>query len=161
MSFKIFRIGFLIALLTGCTSEAPEPLELSSINWMRYSSVELGVELRVPDTWSIEEHEDDSGVIFRQDGYPVLAISLLDENQARERGLWADHEPIGEDIFMGQPAQSYRYDHQDVLYILPTLSWVIPWRSRFLEVAFRTSKDQVDITQQAILGNFRLLDLES
>ena len=41
----------LLLLLTACTSEPPDFPEMSSINWMRFASPELGVELRIPDTW--------------------------------------------------------------------------------------------------------------
>ena len=164
MLAKFFRNCYLLSLLlllTACTSEPPDFPEMSSINWMRFASPELGVELRIPDTWSIEEYEDGSSVIFKQEGYPVMMISLLDEKEAHDQGLWAISEPLGEDIFIGKPSRQYRYDHQDTLYIFPTLSWVIPWRSRFLEVAFRTRNPQVDNTQQAILGSLNLLDTES
>ncbi len=147
----------VLLLLAACTSESPALLSPEQVTWVPYQSDTMGISLNVPKSWTVSE-DDQDGVIFRQEGYPVLVITLLDEERSESRGLWARYkdQATGSDTVSGQTAHRYAYVHQDVIFFMPTISWVIPWRGQFLELAFRTGNNEPEPLQRMILDGLLL-----
>jgi hypothetical protein len=145
-----------ILLLAACRGKPPEHPELDSVQWRSYANEAIGFRMTIPDCYSVQEDTGAPDVIFRSDGYPVMMVTLLGKDRADRRGLWADHEPVATEMLDGRPANRYEYDHHDGPFIMHTLSWVMPWRGQFLELALRTEASVPDALQQRMLDSFEL-----
>ena len=141
-------------LLGGCESAAPTPPDADAVAWSDYEDAEAGFSFRYPDVYVVERHG--GGVLFRHDGYPVLSISHITAEEADDRGLWADHEPVGEAELAGRSAQRYVYHHQDVFTTMRTVSYVVDHRGKYLGVEFRTGLEGHDEVQRRMLDSFVL-----
>jgi hypothetical protein len=142
-----------------CRGEPPMHPDLAGIEWRNYSSEFMGFDLEIPYFYSDHPEDDGESVIFRMDGYPVLMISLLGRDRADQRGLWADHSPVATGLLAARPADHYVYDHHDGPFVMRTISWVVPWRGKFLEFALRTEASVPDPVQQHMLDSFKLHNL--
>ena len=150
--------GTIALFMSACMTKPPEAPLPEEVTWVSYQSAEMGFSIEIPIGWKAEHDEHIGGVIFRQDGYPVLLITLLDEQASARRGLWADHQDksIGTDTIAGLTAQRYAYPHPDIVFVMPTIAWVLPWQEKNLEIAFRTSLNEPAPLHQAILNSLQL-----
>lgn len=148
----------VLILLSACMTKPPEDLLAEEVTWVPFHSETMGITLKVPKEWTASLLDHHEGVIFRQQGYPVLMIVLMGEGQSSQQGLWADFQgqSTGLETLSGQSAQRYAYDHPDIIFVMPTISWVIPWRGQYLELAFRTSNSEPSPIQRAILDGLVL-----
>ncbi len=143
----------IAAILTGCRSTGPDAVDPDLADWAEYHHVGLALTLQYPSQYAVQEYGDAGEICFRMNGVPALWVHHLTEEQAGERGLWARHEPGGHGELDGLPATRYEYDHPDGLQVSRTISWVVPYRDRFLALEFREMN--VDL-QQRVLESVRL-----
>ena len=154
------RVGLLtlVALLCACRGTPPEAPDASSVEWARYDNPVVGFSMEYPDSYAVDEEADGLGVIFRHDGYPVIAIRHVDERESDRRGLWGDHEPVDAIELAGRRGKRYDYNHSDGPFYMRTVSYVVAHRGKFLGVEFRTNLDRPDAIQQRVLDSIRLDD---
>jgi len=139
-----------LALFVLLPRELPR-LDPATASWMTYEHEALGFSCELPREYRAETDED--GVRFRFEGAPLVSISLTTRERAADRGLWGEHDPVGETELGGRPGALYRYEHYDGPFGMPVVSYVVPYRGRFLAVEFRnTGLDAVD---RRVLGSFR------
>ena len=148
---------FLLLLLTGCYGSPPSSPSIDTVNWQRYTSENCGFSVGYPDVYDLEPHHQGRDLIMRQDGYPVVAISVSKRGEAEQRGLWARHEPAGLAELAGHSGHRYHYDHCDGLICMRTVSLVAALGDgRFLALDFRTDQTRLDPLQEHILQSLSL-----
>ena len=145
-------VGATLLLLGACRSVPPTAPDAARASWRTYSDTQGGYSVSYPDAYDVDEHG--GGVLFRHEGYPVVSISHATEEQADDRGLWADHDPVGDAVLGGRPGKKYVYDHHDALSYMRTVSFVVEHRDRYLGLEFRTDLESPDDVQQRMLDSF-------
>ncbi len=145
---------FAVVLVAACEGTPPPAPDLNTVVWERYRDDQIGFSVEHPDVYETDRHH--GGVLLRHDGYPVVAISYADEDEADRRGLWADHKAVGNVELAGITGKRYVYDHWDGPAYMHTVSFVIPWQGRYLALEFRTKNETLDPVQQRIQESFRV-----
>lgn len=140
-------------LMSGCVMDGLAWPLVADTDWARYESARFGFALQYPAMCEVEEHP--GGVIFRHLGDPILVVNVSDEEEGRRRGLWFDHEPVGELVVAGRSAQRYDYIHFDGPAGVRTVSFVVPHDGRFLGVEMRIIGEPGP-TQERVLSSLRL-----
>ena len=168
----LMGLGVLIALgsiLFYLDSELPVP-EPSEVRWTRYTNQEVGFWLELPSVYLPDVSPDGHSVLFRFRGTPLVHVTWTDEASARQRGLWARHDPVARIELGGRPGKQYIYNHFDGPLGMRTYAYVVPHRERFLALEFRTRRTSLleefglkrspetepDQLCQRILGSFHL-----
>ncbi len=144
----------LIVAIThiACNSEPPENPPLNSINWIEYTHPQLGYFIRYPDNYSI--HENDSDVLFRLDGYPVVVINYVTRQEARDRGLWIKHKPVESLSVDNIHWQKFVYNHYDGPFGMRTVTYATTFREKWLGLEFRTS-GELDEVHMEIMNSLK------
>ena len=140
-------------LFSACRSAGPGAVDPDQAHWVEFHHEGLALTLQYPSDYTVKEYGQGGEICFRMDGTPALWVHHLTEEQATARGLWAHHQASGHGELDGRPATRYEYDHPDLFSVSPTVSWVVPYRARFLAFEFREMN--VDL-QQRVLESVRL-----
>lgn len=152
-------VPLLVAALAGaCGGPPPENPAPDDVGWRTFVNETVGYSIEVPDVYIPMTHAGGRDVLFRYEGYPVIAISWVDEAEGRGRGLWPAHEPAGAVTLGGRPGSLYIYDHYDGPFGMHTVSRVVEHGGRMLGVELRTDHETPDPLQQRILESFRFTD---
>ncbi|MEE8156043.1 MAG: hypothetical protein V3T53_13910 [Phycisphaerales bacterium] len=142
----VLVVGLFFAMLIGfavgtpyfrpeLTTPGPEP-----VSWTTYVDDRLGFAVDLPSNFVADVGSDSSGVRFRLDGTSLVLIGWMDEAQADDHGLWADHDPVGDAELDGVAGKRYVYNHFDAITGVRTHATVIPYRGKFLSLSMRTRK---------------------
>lgn len=150
------RIGWfiLLLLLAGCRSHPTPFPEPGSFQWATYTHTNPGYTVQYPDVFT--PFALGNTVAFQYRDTYVMRIVFVEEDEARNRGLWASHAPVGPVHFGGRTGQRYTYDHHDGPFYLHTVAWVVPVAGRFLGLEFRTDADTLNAVQQHIVDTFQV-----
>ncbi len=144
---------FLVLLSSGCRAPGPDPVDTTRAGSIPFHHAGLGLSLEYPDAWTVQADDAGEDICFRMNETPAVWIHHLSREEAEQRGLWARHEPQGEGLLDGRTAERYDYDHQDMLSVSRTVSWVVEYRDRYLAIEFREMDENL---QQQILASIRL-----
>lgn len=160
---RVMRVPFipvlaLTVLISSCENRPPPALSMASVEWATYTNEKVGYTVQYPANYTLDKSRNGRDVLFRYDGFPVLAVNFTTTDEADGRGLWADHEPVGDVDLAGQQGRQYVYNHYDGPFYMRTLSYVVEHRDRFLAVEFRTQNESVDSLQHHILRSFTLAE---
>ncbi len=147
---------FLTLLITGCEDRPPPPLSMATVEWATYSNEQVGYTVQYPAAFTLQNSSNGRDLQLRHDGFPVIVINYTTRQEAEGRGLWADHEPVGDVELAGKTGKKYVYNHYDGPFYMRTHSYVIEHNDRFLAVEFRTKSNSADSLQQHILQSFSL-----
>ena len=152
---RILIMALLALLVAGCRSSPPAWPAEASVHWETYSRDDVGFSIEYPDSFRPEQIGDDT--VFYANGFPIFRILLVDEQSARQRGLWVVSRPVDTATLAGQPAQRYVYEHGDFFTYTPTIAHVLPWHGKELGIEFRIDGDSLNATAQHMLDSFRLI----
>ena len=133
-------VGY-VASIPYFSPELPQ-VELNDVQWQTYTNSKLGFAFDYPDAYNLETREDDD-VALRLDGSNLIVISHLTQQQADSRGLWADHKPVEDIELDGRAGKKYDYNHFDIFAGVHTISYVVPYKQKFLAIEFRTRRASV------------------
>ena len=151
--------ALILPILLSCESEPPEHPPLASIDWKEFTHPTLGYSIKYPSFYKVREHDAD--VMFRFDNYPVLVINYVDEQEARDRGLWAKHKSVDSMMVDNRFWRKYVYTHYDIISGMRTVSYVTNFKEKMLGIEFRTSGEMGPV-QEEILNSikFQMIDLD-
>lgn len=138
--------------LLGCRSEAP-PAPAASVELSTYHGRDLDVSVAYPSTFTPDERGPE--VVFRNGGAPAIRIVWVTEEEADDRGLWAGHQGAPATI-AGRAGMVYDYDHRDFERFTRTISYVVPYRGRWLGLEFRTDEPELPEAYQRVLESLQL-----
>ena len=142
-----------IGLLAGCRGEAPPAPDASSVQWRDYHAADLGVALRVPSSFDVDEQGPE--VAFRsEEGPTAIRLVWVSEEDADDRGLWAGHEGTRTTLG-GHDATLYDYDHGDFGKVVRTIAYVTPYRGRYLGLEFRTDDERLPAVYRSVVESLR------
>ena len=145
----------VIMLFLACENSPPPALSMVRIHWATYENLKADYSLQYPSAYSWEEHRSGQDVLFRYDGFPLIAINRTTEEGAREQGLWANHEPVSNEIvFGGKNGRKYIYKHFDGPFYMQTLSYVVEDDGKYVALEFRTLNTELDSIQEHIVESF-------
>ena len=153
--FAAAALGVVLLLCTACIGSPATPA-MAETGWATYSHSDLDWTLEYPDVYSTDDFDKGSSVAFRYDGPPAIRVSWLSEEEGRNRGLWFDHNPVGEITLGGLEGLRYSYIHTDGPFGSPTRSWVVPYRGKYLALEFRTENVELNDVQRRTLESFSL-----
>ena len=141
-----------IGILAACQGEAPPAPDAASVQWRDYHAAELGVSLRVPSTFDVDEHGAE--VAFRSEGPTAIRLVWVTEEEADDRGLWAGHD--GQRAAVGgREGMVYDYEHRDFERKSRTIAYVVPHRGRLLGVEFRTDDAELPGVYRTVVESVR------
>ena len=146
----LFSIG-----LVACRAEAPPAPDVSTVRWREYHADELGVTLRVPSTFDVDERGPEVG--FRSDGPIALRLVWVTEEEADDRGLWPGHDGRRTSV-AGRDGVLYDYDHRDLEQRSRTIAYVVPHRGRLLGIEFRTDEAELPAVYREVVESIRFDD---
>jgi hypothetical protein len=142
-----------LGLLAACRGEAPPAPDAETVQWRDYHASELGVSLRVPSSFDVDEQGPE--VSFRsEEGPTAFRLVWVTEQDADERGLWAGHDGARATL-AGHDALLYDYDHADFGRRVRTIAYVVPWRERYLGLEFRTDEPELPPVYRSVLESVR------
>jgi len=141
-------LSSILLLLVSCSKP---PLDFNHIQWNEYKDAELKYSIKYPDAYETER--DGHNVLFRYGSSVPMVVRFVDEAEGKSRGLWFGHEPAGASSLGGQPAITYIYDHYDGPLGSRTISYVTPFRGKFLGLEFRTD-GPLDSAMSRVLDSF-------
>ena len=142
-------------LFFSCENSPPPALSMVRIHWATYENLKADYSLQYPSAYSWREHHSGQDVLFRYDGFPLLAVNRTTEEKARKRGLWVDHEPVSDEIvFGGKRGRKYIYKHYDGPFYMKTLSYVVEDDGKYIALEFRTLNTELDSVQKHIVESF-------
>ena len=150
----LVRCFLLATMLAGCESPPPAWPAAESVTWATYARADVGFSVDYPKTFRPEQLGDDT--VFYYNGFPIFRVLLVDEQAARERGLWVISRPVATLTLAGQTAQRYVYDHGDFVTYTPTIAYVVPHAGKQLGVEFRIDGVALNATAQHMLDSFQL-----
>ena len=138
----------IILLVSGCSAG----IEPTVFNWVAYENQNLGYRLKVPNAYAITQ----SGDFYVRFSYgfrsPVI-IRYTDESEAANKGLWFGTSPVEPGSLGGIEGQIYAYTHYDGPVGARMVSYVVPYRGKYLALEFRTDGAPDDIQKQ-VLASF-------
>ncbi len=143
--------------MTGCGGTSPLNPPANAVAWKIYSNPSVGYTFEHPDLYEVEEHHDGRTVLLRYDGYPVVSIRHVDEQEGRSHGLWIKHDAVGTIELDSRAGLKYIYDHYDGPFYMRTVSYVVEHGDRFLGLEFRTDREELDDIQRRVLQSFRFV----
>ena len=150
-------LGLSALSMTGCGGTPPLNPPANAVAWKIYSNPSVGYTFEHPDLYEVEEHHDGRTVLLRYDGYPVVSIRHVDEQEGRSHGLWIKHDAVGTIELDSRAGLKYIYDHYDGPFYMRTVSYVVEHGSRFLGLEFRTDREELDDIQRRVLQSFRFV----
>ena len=141
---------YLVALcmLVGCG--LPTKVDPSNIHWAEYTNPN-GYSLSYPAEYKPETN--DGEVIFRYYLNVPMLVRWTDEAGAQGHDLWFGHAPVMEMNLAGVNGKKYIYDHHDGPSSSRTVSYVIPFKGKFLALEFRT-EGELDSAEKRVLDSF-------
>ena len=142
----------------GCGGTPPRNPPAEGVTWKVYSNAVVGYTLEYPEVYEPQEHHEGRDVLFRYDGYPVISISHVDEEEGRNRGLWVGRQPLERIWLAEREGDQYHYRHYDGPFYMRTVSYVVPHQGKSLGLEFRTHQTEPDGVQRHILRSFRFVD---
>ena len=77
-------IAIASVLVAGCESTPPENPDPASVSWITYSNPVAGYSVDIPQSFVKQERSGDPSVLFRYEGFPVLAQGM--RGAGRQRG---------------------------------------------------------------------------
>ena len=79
--------------------------------------------------------------MFRFQGFPLIVVNYVDEREARNRGLWVNHDPKETISLGGKAGIKYEYTHYDAVFGMPVQSFVVEHGGKLLGIEFRKEGD--------------------
>ncbi len=147
--------GLALVVALGC-DVTPEWPDAANLTWNTYEDAGVGYALEFPAGCEVEGGDGDVRIRYR--GGPIVSISWTTRAEADQRGLWADHEPVGTGKLAGRPATLYRYRHYDGPEYMPTVSWVVKHRGKFMALELRGAGDARGDVPRRVVESFRFID---
>lgn len=142
--------------VAGCEMELePRIDDAQAVEWVEYVSEELGVRLEHPAHWRVEE--SGNTIRFVGDVATAMRVTLVDPEEARERGLWGRSEIVRIDTAGVLAWRFYRYRHYDGPVYVPTLAFVVRHRGKELGIEFRTRSADAGEVEKRVLATVRLI----
>ena len=135
-------------IINSCENTPPPALSIAKVEWATYNNERVGYKLQYPAAFNLKTDLNGKDLLLKHGGFPVMAINYTNENEAHDRGLWADHEPVGNIILANKKGKKYVYNYFNGPFFMRTLSYVIEYQSHFLAVEFRTENETIDSLQQ-------------
>ncbi len=145
-----------LAVLAGCRQPVPPQLDFDQTRFEVTRSDELGLSVEHPARYRATL--DGNSLILSDGGLTAVRLTLATRAEARNRGLWAQADPVGDTGFGGTRGTWYRYRHWDGPSWVPTLAYVVPHRGLELGVEFRTTAHEFDAVHRHILASLELSD---
>ena len=151
------NISFVVLVFISCVSDPPAAFSTIKVkSWKLFTNEVAGYSLSYPEELDINQHHDRKDVLFRYDGYPIIAVNFIDSTEGRKRGLWVQHPPV-DDITLGSNSgKKYEYTHYDAIFGMPVQSYVISHQGKLLGLEFRKSGDLGPILKR-ILDSFSVI----
>lgn len=150
---RAFVAGVLPALLAGCQAKAPTPPDAAAVEWRDYVDRELQVAFAYPADFDVKRQGDD--VVLRSGGKPAIRLIWVDAERGRKRGLWFGN-PYTPATVAGVKGERYEYEHYDGPVRSRTISYVIPYRGRWLGLEFRTDAARLPAAYERVLESLRV-----
>lgn len=140
----------------GCEQPVPDPLDPDGVGWSLYANEKLGFRLEAPDHYEVRA--EGNSVVFVDGGRTALRVTHADRTEARNRGLWAQVDPLEGREYGETKGQFYRYRHYDGPLYVPTLAYVVRHRGMDLGVEFRTRQEELDLVHERVLETLELME---
>lgn len=150
----VLAFAALLAV-AGCESTPPELPDPASVSWITYTNPVLGYSVDVPSSFVRQENSRNPSVLFRYDGFPVVAVNFVSREEGKKRGLWVGKEPAGTIHLGNRDGKRYVYRHYDGPSYMRTMSYVVEHQGKYLGLEFRTGNEEPDTVQSRILASFR------
>lgn len=130
---------------------SPEQNEL-----VTYTNDTVGYTLKIAKKYQIEQSKEKEAVLWRNpNGQEKVLVRFVTEKE--NEALWFGKTPLSDSTLGGIAGKKYMYKHCDMLiFCSSTVSYVIPYREKFLGLEFRTENETLDPEQTAILESFTL-----
>lgn len=146
----------LVALcLSACEQPVPDPLDPDRVEWTTYANRTLGFRMEIPAGYDLEV--DGNSVVLSDRGRTAVRVTHADREEARNRGLWAQVDPIEEREYAGKTGMYYEYKHWDGPSYVPTLAWVVKHRAKDLGVEFRTIESDLNEVHVHMLESLEVM----
>lgn len=155
---RIFQTGWClaaVAALMACEQPVPDPLDPDGLDWTSYANDDLGFRMEAPARYRVRV--EGNSVVFADGNRTAVRVTHADRSEARNRGLWAQVEPLEQREYGRTTGRFYRYKHWDGPSFVPTLAYVVRHRGKELGIEFRTRQDDLDDVHQHVLETLELI----
>ena len=146
----------ILAGLSACRTSSGPAFDTWEGGWAEYVDARLGIRFHYPDVL-VRELDETGEVVLSYRGACNVRVVFVDESVGRERGLWFGHQAVSDESLGGRSAQKYVYDHYDGPFAVRTVSYVVPYRDRYLGIEFRPGGMPQDARGQ-LLETFEFLE---
>ncbi len=153
---QFLQYTMVAVLALGCRQPVPPQLDPELTALEKYHSYDLGISISHPARYRVVE--DRNSLILSDGGLTAIRVTLASRAEARNRGLWAHSDPVGNVGFGSTTGEFYRYRHWDGPSWVPTLAYVVDHRGLELGVEFRTLAQEFDAVHRQVLQSLELSD---